>query len=311
MVGPVVSSRGVGSNSFLCYDFCADECRDSYTSGRKTRRVKRVCPPMSSSRRYAACGAVGGRLVVCGGESDLAVVMGGDLADPDMDDPDGLFSDLGAMVVSSRCEAFCPVRREWTPTAPMPTGVASAAFAAARGLLFVAGGFYTRAPGDLAAGDEFEIEEDLLELQIYDPVCDSWSRRPLDLPHEGFFAGCAAGCACDRFFYVVCGGSLEQRLLDDLGNEETHFELVDSPPKTYVLDLDTMVWHERAPLPATRDGFSAALDGHHLLVVGGGEPLALDLRCEPGSARDWKPLADAPLELSTLLYPGLARVDLG
>ena len=74
VVGPVVHC-GLPSDSFMAYDVATDSWRDSYAHARRSRRCARPCPPLPEGRRFAACGSAGGRLLVCGGETEQALLL--------------------------------------------------------------------------------------------------------------------------------------------------------------------------------------------------------------------------------------------
>ena len=101
VVGPVVHF-GLPSSSFMAYDIASDVWRDSYAHARRSRRCDVPCPPLNEGRRFASCGALDGRLVVCGGETEQAVMM---------DDDEEV---LGCtMEITAKCSIFEPKTREW------------------------------------------------------------------------------------------------------------------------------------------------------------------------------------------------------
>jgi hypothetical protein len=238
LVGPVVRF-GLPSDSFMAYDVRRDAWRDSYAHARVSRRNRVACPPMALGRRFAACGCVAGDLVVCGGETDQAAVVGGDGDAPGC-----------AMAVTGRCDAFSPASREWVEGAlpDMPLGVAHAAYGVVRGRLLVAGGVYTA-----GLRDGLEGESNL--LQTFDPATGAWTAEPIDLPADdafGPFPGTRRGCAVGGdALVVVCGGAREHRLVDDDDAPGGHrFEVVEAPPRTYAYAAGDGAWTELPPLPA-------------------------------------------------------------
>ncbi|KAJ1460194.1 hypothetical protein M885DRAFT_509986 [Pelagophyceae sp. CCMP2097] len=298
VVGPVVHV-GVASNSFMTYDARKDSWLDSFAHGRRTRSVPVACPAMRLPRRFGACGAVNGRLIVAGGESDEAVSA-------QHFDEDEM---IGAMLITDTCEAFNPETREWeADVAPLPLGVSGAAFAAVNGRLLVAGGTFmvVRDGAPLMPDDEGDIEEESDLLQIYDAQTNSWTTSKLVLDGDPLlFPGYAAGCDDGRGnFVVVCGGSCEHIVVDD--GVQGILELVERAPKTFLYNTRTETWTEEEALPHYRDGFSAALFNGGVVVVGGGP--VLEYRNQ-----HWTPVANAPPQLldEQLERPALATIVLG
>ena len=103
-------------------------------------RAWRRLPGMTAARSQAACGVIGGRIVVAGGG------VGGDQAE-----------------ATASVESFDPARGEWEGTTPMPLPTRGSAFGVLDGKLFVAGGW--SADGVTQA------------LQAFDPSTKVWEHK--------------------------------------------------------------------------------------------------------------------------------------
>lgn len=99
---------------------------------------------------------------------------------------------------------------EWSQGARMPVGVADAAAAAFGGRLYVFGGLGNRANGSPGGNLKF-----VSNVQVYDPVSDTWEDRPGDFDDQPvYLAGASAISARDRI--LVLGGRTPQGTISDL-----------------------------------------------------------------------------------------------
>lgn len=125
--------------------------------------------PMPTARYSSAVGVINGLIYVAGGARTVAR---------------SVFETLGTL------EVYDPIADEWTPKAPMPVPVRTAASVVIAGKLYVAGGI---------SGVYPDSAQDV--LQVYDPHSNSWDTGPA-MSTPRFLA--AAGVVDDTL-YVVGG----------------------------------------------------------------------------------------------------------
>ena len=96
------------------------------------------------------------------------------------------------------------------------------------------------------------------ELEVYDPVANSWTiKAPMSVPRNH-----TAGGVIDGKFYVVGGRT------------------ADSTNALEMYDPETNTWSTRAPMPTARSGHAAAVVNNELWVFGGEDVAALALHAE-------------------------------
>lgn len=143
-------------------------------------------------------------------------------------------------------EVFDPQTSKWTQAAPAPTARNSAASVVIDGKIYVVGGRQnqTNKNGDVRIVN-------VPNLEVYDPVTDSWeSRAAMPIAQGGLAAAVA-----DGKLYVF-------------GGEQWYPEEIVSA-NSWVYDPETNRWEALPNMPTPRHGLAAAALGSNIHVFGG------------------------------------------
>jgi hypothetical protein len=159
--------------------------------------------------------------------------------------PDGIYvvGGFDGILAQQPDEPFVPVPNAyalrgstWVPLAKAPIARGASTAEAIGGKIYVTGGVTT------------EGVRPFNQLDIYDPVTDTWSSGPaMPTPREHL-----ASCAIDGKLIVVGGW-----------NEDV------STGATEAYDPDARTWQVLAPMPTPRGGLAAVADGSLCHVIGG------------------------------------------
>jgi len=245
--------RGAFIGIFLCLVFA--------NTGRTQSGTWDLGAPMPDARQELATGVLNGKVYVIGG--------------------------YDADAHSTRTlQVYNPTTDTWTLARPLPVAVNHNAAAVVEGKLYSFGAgtgetfaydpndnaWFTRASSHyvhrgtaavgvingrvyVAGGEGTPSQR---ELEVYDPVANSWTvKAPMRVPRNH-----TAGGVINGKFYVVGGRT---------------------GPSTSALEVynpQTNTWSTLAPMPSARSGFAAAVMNDELWVFGGEDPQSLTLHAE-------------------------------
>jgi N-acetylneuraminic acid mutarotase len=167
----------------------------------------------------------------------------------------------------SAVEVYDPTTNTWIRKADMPTKRSYLCTCVVDGKIYAIGGRAAEDPPDPGPS----------ALEVYDPVTDTWIKKP-DMPIR---RAMAAACVVDDRIYVI-GGVIES-------SHETPLKTVNE----YVPVTDT--WTRKADMPTARMWHSASVVGSRIYVLGGeayGGPVFSAVEEYNPSVDIWKPKSD-------------------
>jgi N-acetylneuraminic acid mutarotase len=177
--------------------------------------------PMPTGRVAAAAATVGNAIYVIGGRSSTGGPCTG-----------------GALAVVERYDIDADV---WTTVAPLPAPRSDLAAATVGGKIYVFGGCTT----------QFDITN---AVDVYDPVTDTWSSAPADMPTRR--AGMYGVASKGGTVYVIGGWDGVQ---PGLHTNEAYKVASDS-------------WSTATPMPTNRAEAGAVGHGGRIYILGGAQP---------------------------------------
>lgn len=224
-----------------------------YTPGATDWTKLSVSMPKAKVAGYAA--AVNGKIYVMGGGTNLP-------------------PSTGVLATTGETYEFDPVANTFTTKAPNPTKVGFFAGAEVGGKIFLIGG---------STGMSYQLA-DANEIQVYDPVANTWVVSPSEPPYNGRFA---ASTAKDGKIYMM--GGLQTGLYSDVAYRGT-------------VNGTNITWEEIAKLPMAFAMASAGTAGGKVVLTGGiGQTTPTDFAytyAYDDASSEWKPSYMLPIAAS-------------
>ena len=186
---------------------------------------------MPTKRTAGAAVAVGGKIYVIGGSTDVAA-------------PDG--RNLAAGLVVGTNEVYDPATNRWETKKAMPTPRNHHAIGAINGKIYTIGGrIGANNIGGLVAANTDVVEE-------YDPATDTWrALNRMPTPRSGH------------------GWAVWQNRIYVVGGEGRDYHMEGVYRDVEVFDPAANEWDKLPPLPTARHGVNVAAFNNRLYVVGG------------------------------------------